>query len=354
MTNAKFLVLAATAMLAGCTTAEASSPKAEGPETTAKVESATVASRQVATTIRLTGQLLAAKDAAVASDVAGKIARSVVERGAEVEAGAPLVQIDARIASLGAKEARAQADAAAARAEMMQAELKRAATLLEQGAMNLSDHDRVRAEAIAAEKQAVAAAAMAERLEKGLADTTIRAPFAGMIAERMVESGEYVNPGMPVARVVQLDPLKLELAVPESELRHVKEGQAVEFEVAAWPGQTFKGIVKWVGPAVREKSRDLVVEAEVQNPELKLRPGMFAVANVASGGTELAAVPASAVRRGDQTESVFVIENGRLQERIVQLGAPVGEDVAVLAGLKPGETVVARATPELHDGQRVQ
>jgi membrane fusion protein (multidrug efflux system) len=236
----------------------------------------------------------------------------------------------------------------------MKDELARSDELFAKNAINTSVHDRARTEAIAAEKQGEAAEAMADRLEKSLSDTTIRAPFDGMVVERLVDAGEYVNPGARVARVVQMDPLRLQLAVPEAALRHVKEGQAVEFEVASWPGQKFEGVVRFISPALRESSRDLVIEAEVPNKEHKLRPGMFAVAKIASGGAELAAVPTTAVKHGDQTESVYVIEDGRLQERIIQVGERVDDHVAVLSGVKAGETVVARVSDALQDGLRVQ
>jgi membrane fusion protein (multidrug efflux system) len=350
------VILAALALLAAaCGNAEASSPKPPaGPQGSAKVETEVVANRQVPVFISLTGTIMAAHDSDVATDVAGKVARTLVERGAEVKSGAPLVALDSRTAGFAAREARAQADAAKARSDLMKDELGRSDELFAKGAINPSVHDRARTEAIAAEKQAEAAEAMADRLEKGLADTTVRAPFDGMVVERMVDAGEFVGPGARVVRVVQMDPLRLQLAVPEAALRHVKEGQTVEFEVASWPGQKFEGTVRFVSPAVRESSRDMVIEAEVPNKEHKLRPGMFAVAKLASGGAELASVPTSAVKHGDQTESVYVIEGGRLQERIIQVGEKVDDHVAVLSGVKAGETVVARVSDALQDGLRVE
>lgn len=356
MTTRMTVLLAALALLgAACGNAKATGPQPKAaPEGSARVETAVVAARQVPVFLNLTGTLTAGHDSDVAADTAGKVARTLVERGTEVKAGAPLVALDTRTAGYAAREARAQAEAAKARAALMKEELRRSDELLASGAINASVHDRARTEAIAAEKQAEAADAMAGRLEKGLSDTTVRAPFDGVVAERLVDAGEFVSPGMRVARVVQIDPLRLELAVPESAVRHVKEGQTVAFEVAAWPDQKFEGVIRFVGPAVREATRDLVVEAEVANPEHKLRPGMFAVARVASGDAELAAVPTAAVKRGDQTESVYVVEDGRLEERIIQLGEKVDDHVAVLSGVKPGETVVARVTSELQDGLRVQ
>lgn len=356
MTTRTHVVAAVLALMAAaCTRAEASDPKVKaGPEGTAKVESAVVASRQVPTFISLTGTLTAPHDSNVAADTMGKVARTLVERGTEVKAGAPLVSLDARTATFAAREARASAEAAKARGDLAREELKRSDELFAKGAINSSAHDHATAEALSAEKQAEAAGAMADRLEKSLADTTVRAPFDGVVAERMVDAGEYVSNGAKVARVVQIDPLRLQLAVPEAALQSIKEGQQVEFEVASWPGQKFQGVVKYVGPAVREATRDLLIEAEVANKDRKLRPGMFAVAKVAAGDAQLAAVPTSAVRHGDQTESVFIIEDGRLQERIIQVGEKVDGNVSVLSGLKPGETVVARVTDKLQDGQRIQ
>jgi membrane fusion protein (multidrug efflux system) len=361
MTTRMILILPALAFLAAaCGKAGATSDRAaigsqaQNALGTAKVEATTVSAREVPSFISLTGTLNANHDSDVASDIGGKVAHAQVERGTEVKSGAPLVALDPRTASFGAREARAQAEAAKARATLMQDELKRSDELFHSGAINASVHDRATTEALAAVKQGEAAEAMADRLEKSLADTTVRAPFDGVVVERLVDAGEYVNAGAKVARVVQIDPLRLELAVPEAAVRSVKEGLPVEFEVAAWPGEKFRGVIRYVSPALRESSRDLVVEAEVPNKDHRLRPGMFAVAKVAAGGASFASVPTSAIKHGDQTESVFIIEEGRLQERIIQVGERVDDHVAVLSGIRPGETVVARVTDGLQDGQKVQ
>jgi membrane fusion protein (multidrug efflux system) len=116
----------------------------------------------------------------------------------------------------------------------------------------------------------------------------------------------------------------------------------------------FKGEVRYLSAAMRRASRDLIVEAVVQNADGRLKPGMFAVARVAVGETQLPVVPATAVSESGDRPRVFVAAGGRLEERLVQLGRRDGDGVAILAGIAPGEQVVVKAAPELRDGLRVE
>jgi membrane fusion protein (multidrug efflux system) len=155
---------------------------------------------------------------------------------------------------------------------------------------------------------------------------------------------------------VQLDPLRLELSVPEHALGAFGVGAEVRFHVAAFPEQTFSGRVRFVGATVRRASRDLLVEALVPNKDERLRPGMFAVADVTLGEVQLPVVPKHALRTddGSGTDRVLVVSHGRLEERLVQTGGIVGDVVAIRAGLRAGERVVLSPATNLRDGLRVQ
>jgi membrane fusion protein (multidrug efflux system) len=130
----------------------------------------------------------------------------------------------------------------------------------------------------------------------------------------------------------------------------------VRFEVAAYPGQSFTGTVKFSGARVRRETRDLVVEAMVPNSERRLRPGMFAIAKLVLGRQELPAVPTRAIRSDAKSggERVFVVEGGRLEERLVQTGPNADGWTSIRAGLRAGERVALVATPELKDGLGVR
>lgn len=337
------------------------SPRAEAQPKVAdpaiKVETIPVAARPLPRTLTLTGTLTASRESAVAADVTGKVMEIFVERGARVAKGAPLVRLDRRTAALMEEEARSQAAVARAQADLARSECARADKLFADGAINQAERDRASAQCETTASGAAAASARAELAVKTVGDLVVRAPFAGVVADRFVNPGEYVRPDSKVATVVDLNQLKLELAVPESAIAEFREGADVRFHVSAYP-DTFTGKVRFVGASVRRATRDLLVDAVVVNKDGRLRPGMFAVADVKLGEAVLPVVPGTAIRtdvRGG-TDRLFVVEAGRVVERLVHLhkGARAGDLVAIEAGVQPGEQVVVAPTAALRDGQRVQ
>lgn len=320
-----------------------------------KVETATVAERPVPQYITLTGTLAANRSSQVASDGAGKVTETFVERGALVAAGAPLVKLDARSASFSAAEARAMVQSARVQEERAKRDCARAKDLMDQGAINQAEFDRMTAECKGTAAQAEAAIAREDLAAKAIGDTVIRAPFAGVVDSRAVDVGEYVRAGNAVATVVEIDPLRLQLTVPESYVGRVSPGQEVEFEVSAYPNQPpFAAKVKYLGAAMRMQSRDLVVEAVVDNKAGKLRPGMFAVAHLKIGDVEEAVVPATAVRQDSELARVYVVRDGRAEEHLVQVGRTLGTDIAIVSGVKKGDRIVAKLTDDVRDGVKVE
>jgi len=264
------------------------------------------------------------------------------------------VRLDRRSAELAAEEAGAQADAARTQQALADVECTRAGKLWAAGAINEAEHDRAEAQCTSARHAAAAAAARARLAGKSLRDAVVRAPFRGLVADRFVTEGEYVRPDTRVATVVEIDPLRLELSVPEAAVGALQAGGEVAFQVAAFPGQTFRGRVRYIGPAVRRQSRDLLVEAVVANKDRRLLPGMFATARLATGSEPRPVVPAAAVKRDGDTDRVYVVAGGRLEERLVSLAAPDGDGVVVNAGLRSGERVASPVSPALFDGARVR
>jgi membrane fusion protein (multidrug efflux system) len=189
---------------------------------------------------------------------------------------------------------------------------------------------------------------------KTVGDLVVRAPFRGLVAERFVSEGEYVRPDTRVATIVEIDPLRLEISVPETAIAGLKQAMEVEFQVAAFPGQTFKGKIRYIGPAVRRHTRDLLVEAVIANPEGRLLPGMFATAKLVSGTVTQTVIPESAIKHDHEVDRAYVVNQGRIEERLLSLGSRADGFVSVLSGVRVGETLVAIITPELRDGARVR
>ena len=331
--------------------ATAAAPKPEDAAPVA-VQTAAVEQRQMPRFLPVTGSLRADRETEVAADAAGKVLETFVERGQAVRKGDPLVRLDVRTARLGETQARAQARLAEQNAEFAKQECARAEQLFKSNVIAQSDYDRRKTACQTSQESVASARAGAQLAEKGVSDAIVRAPFAGVIGERYVNAGQYVGPSSRVASLFVIDPLRLELNVPEAEVASVRRNLPVEFRVAAY-ADTFSGVVKFISPVVRAQSRDLVVEAVVPNKDARLRPGMFAAVKLRVGDAPLPVAPAQVLRRGEVASSVFAVVDGRASERVVELGEARDGVVAIVSGAKPGDKLVVSPDAKLRDGARV-
>lgn len=343
---------------AGChsqaqATAEGSAQAAAVTEpASVAIDTVAVEERPMPEYLLVTGTLLPNQESKVAAGVSGKVLNTLVERGTQVKKGAVLAILDTRTVSANIAEARATATAARTQREQARTDCERSQALYAKGAMPKAEFDRLQSQCLATQAQAEAAEARARALSFNLGDADIRAPFSGSVVERSISAGEYVQASTVVATVAQLDPLRLELSVPESAVQEMRPGLVVEFRLAAEEKEHFSGTVRYIGPSVRRSSRDLLVEAVVDNRERRLIPGMFATARIHIGDAKRPVVPATAVRDEGSLHHLFVVQGGKLEERLVQLGEKKDGLVAVLDGVKPGEQV-AKTPASLMDGQPV-
>jgi len=189
---------------------------------------------------------------------------------------------------------------------------------------------------------------------KRLGDTTIRAPFSGVVAKRLLNAGEYVKENTPVFNLVALDPLKYTGTVPERFAPDLKMGQRIELTVEAYPGRSFAGQVTRVSPAVEVQTRSLSLEGRVANGDAKLRPGFFSKGRVLTTKDASASfVPAEAVVYFVGISKVFVVAGDKVEERLVKAGARQGAWVEIAEGVKPGETVAISNLSQLYKGAPV-
>jgi len=386
-----------TALLAATTAAACSEGTAKTSDTAAAqlavaVSPVAATEQPIARFIRVTGTLTAEEQADVAAETAGRVVATPVERGTAVTQGAELVklstveteasvkeaesnaaQIEARLAigPEGAYDVNKVPEVANARAgfALATSEFARIEKLLAERVVSQSEYDQRKTQVEAARQQYESAKNAAEQqyqalqgsrarvtlARKALADTTVRAPFAGLVAQRMVSTGDYVTRGMKVAEIVRITPLRIELTVPEQFVASVSVGQPVSFSVDAFPGRTFEGKVRFVSPALRADQRALTVEAVVPNANADLKPGMFATARIEQNKREPAVlVPEAAVRVVSGTGRVFVVNGDRAEERIVTTGQKVDSLVEIVTGLKSGERVATRNVTQLVDGTKVR
>lgn len=340
---------------AGCQKNEGAATSATPKEASAPIHvtTAAVVEKPMPTLLTLTGTLRADSESDVAADVSGKIVATYVERGQAVKRGQVLATVDARVASLAATAAEANAKVAQSQLEEARRECERVKHLLDTGAISQAEYDRQTAQCTSQQFSAEAAQAQQQSALKQAGDTNIRAPFDGFVGERYLSVGQYVQPSTRVASVYDPDPLRLQLTVPEANVAAIAQDMPVHFTVTAFGDQAFTGSVKYISPNIRESSRDLVVEAICPNGDFKLKPGMFAVAKIDLGDTPRPVVPKTSVVQDDTGARVFVVTGQQVQERLVQLGETVGDVTAVMQGVKAGENVVVAPGPDVHDGARV-
>jgi RND family efflux transporter MFP subunit len=349
------LALVAVLPAAGCDRPTAAS---SGPiDARAKpihVDPLTVVEQPMPSTVLLAGSLKANQESDLAANASGRVLRTFVERGSYVANGAIIAQLDRRMATLVASESLANLETARTQKTWADQECTRYDQLWKRGAISQAEYERQTTSCKTAATSATAAEQREQQARQTLGDATIRAPFSGLVAERFVSVGEYVRPDTKVAHLVDIDPLRLELTIPEQNMGAVKQGQVVQFQVAAFPDQTFTGVVHYIGPAVRSSTRDLVFEAVVANKQKLLRPGLFATARLDLGRQPMPVVPKTALRQDGETLRAFAIVDKHLEERVVQTGIDQGQTVAIVNGLRVGERIVAHPTEQLSDGQDVE
>jgi membrane fusion protein (multidrug efflux system) len=325
----------------------------------APVSVSLVLAREVKTPrlVTLSGTLVGSEEAQVAAGAAGKVLATYVERGSVVHKGAVLARLDARAASAQAAQAAAEAEGSKIQALQSKLDCDRTEQMFQKGAISKADYDRAHTQCEASKWTVSSAEARKTLTAEALRDTEIRAPFSGMVVDRAVSAGEYVRPDSRVATIVDTDSLRVEITVPEADIAFVRQGMLIDFRTSGGgggDGTLYHGKIRYVGPSVRRQSRDAVVEAVFANEKKELRPGMFVTARLTLGEQTLPVVPAKAVRTDGTLKHVFVATGGRLEDRLVQAGEPLGNEIPIVSGVKSGEQVVADLTPDVRDGAKVK
>ncbi|HEY4220279.1 MAG TPA: efflux RND transporter periplasmic adaptor subunit [Myxococcota bacterium] len=313
-----------------------------------------VTSQAVPRTLTLTGSVVADRSSEVAANVSGRVVVAAVERGQSVKAGDVLVRVDNLVASLSAEVATAQSKSADAQVDLATKECARTEALYQKGAITAADYDRQKTACTAQLFSAQAAKANVGLATKAAGDTSIRAPFDGVIGERYVNVGEYVQPSTKVASLMSIAPVRVSISVPESAVSMIKPDQVLAVQVSAYPDATFPAKVRFVAPALRANSRDLVVEAVCENKDKLLKPGMFATVRLNTGDEDRPTVPAGDVRHDGSASMVFIAKDGHAVETVIQPGQTTKDDrVPILGGLASGDQVIADPPATLKDGAAI-
>lgn len=397
--------------LIGCQSSskqEAAKPEARPP---IPVRVAPVSRGTVDACLQTTGTLKAVRESKVGPKVGGVVERILVEEGASVQEGEPLVVLEGSSFRLAREEAAAalalaeaqlrqiltgnrqevieqargrlqEAQAHLANAEL---ELRRVEKLFETGTVpkklydqtvtqhkaaealfrvaqegyNMALRGATQEEVQVARAQVDRARASLRRAEQTLADATIYAPFSGVVIKRLANVGEYVSTmgQTPLLFLMAMDPLELELQIPEVNRQDVAPGNLVEIRPDALPGEQFQGKVTEIIPAVDPLSRTFRTVVRIPNRDNRLTPGMFCRVRLSvCKGKEVLRIPRSAVFQEAGQSTVLLLLGDLVRKRAVTLGGSDERHVEVLSGLQEGDLVVVdtEAGIPLEEGTRVE
>lgn len=341
--------------------------------------------------VEAVGTLGAQDETVVSAEVEARVSRLEADMGDHVAAGAPLVVLDAeklryrveeQRAALAQARARLGADggqlpapeetpqvlSAAARRREAEQRLARARQLAERKLVSAEEleradtqlqtaraaHDAALAEARNLLAEIEARQATLKGADRELQDTVIRAPFAGVVAERLVSPGQFVRVQTPVMRVVRMHPLRLTAEIPERFAPAIRVGHGVTLRVDAYPDRPVEGRITRMSPDVNPRSRAFAIEGEVPNPDGSLKPGTFARVRIVTDRVDRTiAIPAAAVQTRYGRSVVFVVRDGKLAAAEVEVGDRLGPRVEIVKGVTAGSTIVADNVEGLSDGMSV-
>lgn len=295
--------------------------------------------------IRLTGTVEADQDVTIAAEEEGVVRALLVEKGARVEAGQPILKIDDEVL-------RAQYEQAQAQAQLARETYERQRRLWEDE--KIGSEIAYLETKYGADVATANAKALAARLER----TTVRAPVAGILDDRLVEVGDMVAPGTAVARIIDADPVEVVAGAPERFAGDLTNGAPARVVLDALDGREFEGSVGFVGAAVDADSRTFPLEVVVPNPDGNIKPGMVATLRILRASLDAAVVvPQEALQR---TEGGFVVyvavdRDGVTvaERREVVRGGSDRDSVVIESGLEVGDRLIVVGQQQVAPGDRL-
>lgn len=344
---------------AGCDSAhsEAAKTKEESAVTAPPPLTVQVAQpvwRTVQRTARGQGALFAKESVVLSNKLPGYVGTVLVDFGDQVKVGQVLAQMEREELELQvdvADSALKQAQATFVRAK---GEYERMQELFNEQIIPPQKIDTAEAEYKVAEAAVRSAEKALALARKRLKDTRIVSPINGFVQQRFANPGEYLPTASKVLEVVEVDPLKLRVPVPERYARMARIGLPMRIEVDALPGESFEGKLTRIAAGVDHATRSLLVEAEIPNPESRLRPGYFAHVTGVLGEETALFIPRSGLSRFAGVDRVFVVQGNTISSREVRSGVEDGEWVEIAEGLSEQEQVAISSLDRLAEGMTVQ
>lgn len=309
-------------------------------------EAITVAERTTLSTgPAMSGALVAERTASIRAEVSGQVMAILHEPGDRVTAGEALARLDDRAIADAWLSARSGVTQAELAADIAKRELDRATRLNAAGAVSDRDLENTRRAHLAAQAQLEDAKARLAQAQKQKDATVVKAPYAGVVADRTVNAGDVVAPGAPLFTVVDPATMRLDATVPASQLGAIKLGAGVTFSVTGYPDRQFTGTITHIAPSADAVTRQVRVIARIPNAGSGLVAGLFAEGRVASTVRETLTAPQAAVDFRGIRPTVSRLKGGLVERLEVTLGArdEATERVEITAGVARGDTLLVGA-----------
>jgi membrane fusion protein (multidrug efflux system) len=300
-------------------------------------------------TLKAVGTVAAVQGVTVSADLSGTVERINFDSGRSVRAGEVLVELNTR-------QERAQLTALEAQRDMARLTFDRMQGLLNERVISKAEFDQATSDQKQTEARVGEVKATMER-------KTIRAPFSGTLGIRQVNLGQYLREGDPVVELQALSPIYVNFDVPQQSAGQVRVGREVRISADEIPGASLTGRVTALDSVVNQETRNVRIQATLQNRDGQLRPGMFVEAEVVTGGGQtVIALPASAINYAPFGDSVFIVSEMKspdgktykgVRQQFVKLGGNRGDQVAIVSGINPNDEIVTSGLFKLRTGVAV-
>ncbi|WP_266364689.1 efflux RND transporter periplasmic adaptor subunit [Tellurirhabdus rosea] len=304
------------------------------PVTVTPVEEGTVSQQLVKT-----GNLIPFREAAITATTPGRVTRVSFDLGSQVREGAVLVQLDNKLKELSLK-------ATELSIKKLEKDVNRYNTLLAGNATTEIQVNETKYNYEAALNQA-------EQIRKQIADASVKAPISGQIVRKDIEPGEFVNAGTVLGTVLDVNRLKVNVLVNESDVYQLRKGQSVRVTADVFPGKTYTGQISYIAPQGTEE-HNYPVEITIGSAN-GLKAGTFVNVDFSQQSNQKALqIPRAALVESIKNPYVYVIEGNVAKQRKIKVGREFGDSIEVLGGLTAGEQVVTTGQLNLSDGKPVQ
>ncbi len=347
------------ALVAGaCSQAEPAEPPATTDATVvllAPENIATATVEHISSGPLVSGQLTPAREASIRAQVGGSIVELTVDRGQSVRAGATVARISSRDLEAGRTSAQVAVRSAETALAVAQSEAERTKALVTGGALASRDLEQAQNAVSAAEAQAAAARARLTTVEQMIDDTSVKAPFAGVVSARPASVGDVVAPGGELFTIIDPSSMRLEALVPSDHVPQLRPGSKVQFTIRGIPGD-FTGTIDRINPTADPVTRQVSCFVTLPNTGGRLIAGLFAEGRVESVTREGVVIPSSAVDETGTRPVVTRVRDGNAELVPVGLGArqPQNDRIEITEGLQAGDTVILGSARNIASGTPVR